>query len=255
LSRKKPIKLKSLVKQRTNIAGNVEEVERFTTWWNNNLATVVAYYNGYYRAFLLVYVKEDNSVKVFPHDSSSNYWGEHSRKQHNYLSDAKSETSWLRNELSKGYGKYYDNPILLINPYSDCSRSFDSFVCEPYVVKNYNLSKAKVGDILWVEKVIFGKSVLGWKNYSHEELTNRIIDIYEEIQHLNSNSAGDSEFIEEERTQFSINNSQKIHKLQRSLWEKVRKKLIEKEKTKLNNENINIKQQIEILPKQNCIVM
>ena len=140
--------LKSLVKNRTNISGNVEEVERFTTWWNNNLATVIAYYDGYYRAFLLVYVKENDSVKVFPRDSSSNYWGEHSRKQHNYLSDAKkSETSWLRNELSKGYGKYHDHPILLIHPASDCSHSFDSFVCEPYVIKGQIGSSTKNIDI------------------------------------------------------------------------------------------------------------
>ena len=46
---------KELVKQRTSIPGYIEEVERFETWWNKNLATVISYYDSYYRVFLLVY--------------------------------------------------------------------------------------------------------------------------------------------------------------------------------------------------------
>ena len=65
---------KELVKERTEIPGYVEEVERFSTWWNNNLATVIAYYDGYYRVFLLVYDSVYHSEKpaVFPTNSSCN---------------------------------------------------------------------------------------------------------------------------------------------------------------------------------------
>jgi hypothetical protein len=42
---------KDLAKQRTSIPGSAEEVERFYTWWSNNIATAVVYNNGYYRVF------------------------------------------------------------------------------------------------------------------------------------------------------------------------------------------------------------
>jgi hypothetical protein len=45
---------KELAKQKTSILGTIYEVDRFSTWWNNNLATVVSYYNGYYHVFLLL---------------------------------------------------------------------------------------------------------------------------------------------------------------------------------------------------------
>lgn len=138
ITTKKMTNYKELVKQRTSISGNVEEVERFSTWWsNNNAATAVVYNNGYYRVFLLVYDPVYSSYKpaVFPESYDCSYWGDNSRgrKAHNYLSDAKSEANWLRSELSGSYGKYVDNPILLINPYCDCSRSFDNIVNSPYV--------------------------------------------------------------------------------------------------------------------------
>ncbi|RIA79019.1 hypothetical protein C1645_841772 [Glomus cerebriforme] len=90
-----------LVKERTNISGSIERVDRFATLWSNNIATVIAYYNGYYRVFLLVYVKENDIVKVFPESYDCSYWGDSSRgrKAHNYLSDAQSEAGWLRSEL------------------------------------------------------------------------------------------------------------------------------------------------------------
>lgn len=148
---------KTSVKNNTDIPGAIEQVERFTAWWNNNLATVVNYYDGYYRVFLLVaeiekesngvrYENDDGSVtedfsnpslwsyqvRTFPHNHSCNYWGEYSREEHNSSYDARSEASWLRRELSKGYGRYHDNPILLIHPGGEY---FHEIVKEPYVVK------------------------------------------------------------------------------------------------------------------------
>ena len=163
-----------LVKQHTSISGLIHEVTKFTTWWSkNNIATVVAYYDGDYRVFLIVVDRkpnaygrvQSNEIFVFPKEHNCSYWGEHSRKQHNYLSDAKSEASWLRIELSSGYGKYHDHPILLIHPYSDCSRSFDTFVWEPYVRTDYNVSTSdfKPLDIAWVKK----KHPIFKKTYYH----------------------------------------------------------------------------------------
>lgn len=130
---------KELVKERTDIAGYVEEVERFSTWWSNNIATAVVYYNGYYRVFLLVYdrVYRTDRPAVFPESYDCSYWGDGSRgrKNHGNPSDAKSEASWLRNELEKGYGKYHDNPILLIHPYCDAYRSYYNYVSRPHVVR------------------------------------------------------------------------------------------------------------------------
>jgi hypothetical protein len=128
---------KELVKERTSIPGIVHEVERFSTWWSNNIATVVAYYDDYYRVFLLVYDPTYHSEKpaVFPESYDCNYWGEKIRGKHVSLSDASSEAWIIRNELDYVEKKNYHNPILLIHPASDCSRSFDTFVKEPYVVK------------------------------------------------------------------------------------------------------------------------
>ncbi|CAG8764989.1 7301_t:CDS:2 [Gigaspora margarita] len=87
---------------------------------NNNIATVIVYYGGYYRVFLLVYdpVYSTANPVVFP-----------------------------ERELASNYGKYSDNPILLIHPYCDCSRSFSDFVTSPYVTKNYSSSYLKPFDV------------------------------------------------------------------------------------------------------------
>ncbi len=148
---------KELVKQRTSIPGWIEEVERFETWWNKNLATVISYYDGSYRVFLLVYdsVHSTWSPAVFPTDNSCNYWGESSREKHTYLSDARSEANWLREELTYSWRKGYDNPILVIHPYSDCSRSFSTFVTSPYVTKNYSTSYLKPLDIAKTDMTLF----------------------------------------------------------------------------------------------------
>jgi hypothetical protein len=126
---------KSLVKQRTSVPGTIHEVKRFATWWSNNLAMVISYYDSYYRVFLLVYVKENNTVEVFPTDPSCNYWGDKTRGKHNSLSDARDEAWNIGDDLWHHRNKYYHNPILLLHPYSDCSRSFDTFVSSPYVWK------------------------------------------------------------------------------------------------------------------------
>lgn len=149
---------KELVKQRTSIPGWIEEVERFETWWNKNLATVIAYYDGSYRVFLLVYdpVYRTWSPAVFPTDNSCNYWGEHSRGKHTYPSGARSEANWLKEELTYSWKKGYDNPILVIHPYSDCHRSFDTFVTEPYVTKNSSTSYLKPLDIVKTYTTTFG---------------------------------------------------------------------------------------------------
>ena len=128
---------KRLVKQRTSIPGTIEEVERFATWWNNNLATVVAYYDGYYRTFLLVYDPKYSTYqpRVFPTDKDCNYWGNKTRGKHNSLNEASKEAWFIGDDLWYSGNKYYHSPILLLHPYSDCSRSFDTFVTSPYVLK------------------------------------------------------------------------------------------------------------------------
>jgi len=76
--------LKSLVKQRTNISGNIEEVERFTTWWSKeNIATIITYYNSSYSVFLGVIDRrpnsygrvENNEIFVYPTNPTSQNWG------------------------------------------------------------------------------------------------------------------------------------------------------------------------------------
>jgi hypothetical protein len=120
-------KLKSLVKTNTSL-NNPLSVDRFSTNWNNNLATVV---NDYHWVFLLV-LDEDKKVKVFPINSYETKWGESSREQHGSVNAAQKEANWLQNKL-----KYDSNPILVIHPRCDSYRSFSEFVREPYV-KFYN---------------------------------------------------------------------------------------------------------------------
>jgi hypothetical protein len=148
---------KRLVKERTSISGSVEEVERFSTWWSNNVATAVVYYDGCYRVFLLAYdpAYSTHRPAVFPESSDCGYWGEKSRGRHSYLSDAKNEASWLRNELNGSYGKYSDNPILLIHPGCDCYRSFGSLVTEPYVTNRYSTSYLKPFDVVKTNMDLF----------------------------------------------------------------------------------------------------
>ena len=142
---------KELVKERTNIPGTIEEVERFSTWWSNNIATVIAYYDSYYRTFLLVYdpVYSTYQPAVFPVDKDCNWWGGKNRGKFSSLSSAKDEAEWLSHRLL-GCGILGSNPILLLHPYSNypISRSFNTFITEPYVVKKYSTSYLKPLDIV-----------------------------------------------------------------------------------------------------------
>jgi len=128
---------KELVKERTDISGYVEEVERFSTWWSNNIATAVVYYDGYYRVFLLVYdpVYSTNRPAVFPESYDCSYWGECSRGKFSSLSSAKGEASWLRDKLISSGSKYYDNPIIIINPHCDTYKSYYNYVSSPHVAR------------------------------------------------------------------------------------------------------------------------
>jgi len=95
--------------------------------------------------------------EVFPESRDCSYWGDSSRgrKGHSSLYDAKSEASWLRDELAGSYGKYSDNPVLLIHPYCDCSRSFNTFVTEPYVTRNSSTSYLKPFDVVKTDMTVF----------------------------------------------------------------------------------------------------
>lgn len=106
---------KKLAKSDAGIPGTIHEVETFSAWWNKNLATVISYYDGYYRVFLVVArVKNEPGgwgvvymdsgpakdspiwsyvTHTFPHNHSCDYWGECSRGKHNYPSGAEKEAS------------------------------------------------------------------------------------------------------------------------------------------------------------------
>lgn len=154
------IKLKSLVGER--IVGDIQEVFRFYTWWSkDNIATIITHWNSSYWVFLGVIDRKPNNIEkfqgkeifIFPTNPTCNYWGEHSRKQHNYLSDARNEARWLTKELTREYGKYHENPILCIHLLANNWTSFSS-LCQPYVIKDWNasISDFKPLDIAWVEK-------------------------------------------------------------------------------------------------------
>jgi len=174
--------LKSLVKLRTDIPGRIEEITRFETWWNNNLATVINN-DGNYWVFLLVYEPKRKNIKekiiTFPLDYSENRWGlegHNSRGKHGVLSDAQKEAEWLReklssvgvqvpNELKLGNSwvpvksirsnEYYEHPILLIHPDCDRYRYFEEFVKDPYVaVSPVGSSVSRENVFRWESEII-----------------------------------------------------------------------------------------------------
>ena len=180
--------LKSLVKQKTSIVGDIEEVTRFTTWWNKeNIATIITEINNSYWVFLGVIDRkpnsygriQDNEIFVYPANHSEAKWGIYSRKEHNSLSAAQSEASWLKTKLNG------DNPILVIHPLANSYTSFTNIICEPYVRKEeigsassthcglFVISEGwtpsnldnhfKIGDIIWVEK----RDIFIGKKYFH----------------------------------------------------------------------------------------
>ncbi|RHZ35887.1 Tankyrase-2 [endosymbiont GvMRE of Glomus versiforme] len=125
--------LKVLVKLKTDIPGEIEEVVRFETWWNKNLATVIND-DGNHWVFLLVYEQGKNSENpyVFPVDYS--YQGDYGiyvkkREKHSCLSDAQKEAEWLRKMLD---GK---NPILVVHHLANDYDSFYWVINNPYVEK------------------------------------------------------------------------------------------------------------------------
>nr|UYR51073.1 hypothetical protein [Morchella crassipes] len=115
-----PDRLNSLVKNRTSISGEIKEVVRFATNWNNNLATAIN--NGHW-VFFLVYDQDSNSVKVFPTNATESKWGNSSRNRHNQLTNAQGEANWLREKL-----KQDSNPILVIHPSANEYVSFNYLV-------------------------------------------------------------------------------------------------------------------------------
>jgi len=133
--------LKSLVKQKTSLT-NPQEIVRFSTNWNNNLATVINSDIGYW-VHLLVYDKASNSVKAFPTSFNCSKWGQYSREKYDYLSDAQNEASWLREKL-----KYENNPILYVHPRANEYTTFANLVSEPYVINNQVGSCTKDTDVL-----------------------------------------------------------------------------------------------------------
>ena len=154
--------LKSLVKQRTSISGNIEEVERFTTWWSKeNIATIITHWNNYYWVFLGVIDRkanasgkvQNNEIFVYPTNPYESKWGIYPRKEHDSLAYAQSEASWLRTKLNG------DNPMLVIHPLANSYTSFNNIVCEPYVRVDYNASinNLRPLDIIWsLEEIVKG---------------------------------------------------------------------------------------------------
>jgi len=113
--------LKSLIRQRNSLS-NPQEVIRFETWWNNNLATVI---NGNYSytLWILVYEPvEKNRSEILQKFEISNGYDKSS------LGSAQNRASGLRNELNG------ENPILAIVGYHG-SMSVNSLLSEPYLIK------------------------------------------------------------------------------------------------------------------------
>jgi Lecithin retinol acyltransferase len=139
--------LKSLVRQKTSLS-NPQEVIRFETWWNNNLATVINYNNSFYWVFLIVYEPKhrnlEENLAVFPTDHS--YQGNYGiylrkREKNSSLSSAQNEAEWLKGMIND------DNPILTIHPYASEYKPFSWVVESPYVVKNQVGSSTKTIDV------------------------------------------------------------------------------------------------------------
>ncbi|RHZ35519.1 DnaJ domain-containing protein [endosymbiont GvMRE of Glomus versiforme] len=128
--------LSNLVKAKTNIAGNIKEVIRFKTWWNNNLATVINYHDNYYWVFLVVYEPEYRNIKenltVFPKYKNCNCWGTDKRKNHNNVKGAQKEAKWLREKLNE------ENPMLTVHHQANKCVDFSIVITEPYI-KSKNL--------------------------------------------------------------------------------------------------------------------
>jgi len=145
--------LKPLVKQRTSLS-NPQEVIRFNTWWNNNLATAING-NSSYTLWLLVYepAERSRSESLQKFEISNGY------DRYN-LANVKNKANSIRNELDS------DNPILAIHPSANSYVSFSSLITSPYVIKIDNIPSwtsepdkyLRPLDIAWVRCEKVGKS-------------------------------------------------------------------------------------------------
>jgi len=112
--------LKSLVKSNTSIAGTIQEVERFSPWFNPNCATVIAENNNY-ALYLVVYEPATKAmgkviVAIKIADKSS-------------LTEAKSKASELRTNLNG------ENPILAVFADADSYAHINRIITWPYIVE------------------------------------------------------------------------------------------------------------------------
>lgn len=186
--------LKSLVRERTNVPGTIEEVKKFAKSelsWTNNVATIITYWNGSYWVFLGIIDRSPNAsgkvqnseIFVYPANHSESKWGiGNSRIAHSYLSEAQSEAEWLRNAL-----KASENSITVVHPKAGNHVNFSELVRGPYVETDYRtaISYFKPLDIAWVEKR-WGLGLTELSEYYH-------VGIYlgnGELIHVSGNNSG-----------------------------------------------------------------
>lgn len=114
--------LKSLVKAKTSIGGEIAEVERFSPWFSPNCATVITS-AGNYLVYLVVYepVREKMEKVIAPIKINGNYYS---------FSSAQAKATNLRANLANS-----SNPILEVFPNADSWNSFSGIVSWPYVKK------------------------------------------------------------------------------------------------------------------------
>jgi len=113
-------RLKELVKSNTSIVGTIQEVERFSPWFNPNCATVIAEH-GNYLVYLVVYEPATKAmgkviVAIKIADKSS-------------LTEAKSKASELRTNLNG------ENPILAVFADADSYAHINRIITWPYITE------------------------------------------------------------------------------------------------------------------------
>jgi len=113
-------RLKELVKSNTSIAGTIQEVERFSPWFNPNCATVIAEH-GNYLVYLVVYEPATKAmgkviVAIKIADKSS-------------LTEAQRKASELRTNLNG------ENPILAVFADADSYAHINRIITWPYITE------------------------------------------------------------------------------------------------------------------------
>lgn len=147
----------------SSLEGDNLGAEPFSTFWNENIATMIVNVDDKYLVFLGLI--DNNNYYYYPVDPFSNYWGkERKRIKNSSYQEAKEESSWLQDRLSKE-----DNPIFFIHPRCDLNSYFHCIVCDPYVnikilkesgttlpFSNYDLeniiNQSKIGDIIFFRR-------------------------------------------------------------------------------------------------------